>query len=355
MAIGHGQNINTLFIMKINSILGKMTGKIGNIVVSSVNGEVIGREYNPNVTNPNTTAQQGTRARFKMASQLSAAMTDVIAIKKDGNVSARNQFAKVNFPSISYADGVASVDLNAIQLTKSNRNFGGFSADRASGSAIAVCLLADASASLSRVVYVVYKKESDGTLTLHDSKVCAVAGDDGKFADALRYSDGALVLYAYGIKDLDSSMSTKFGEMNAPTAENVARLLVSSAENMNSVALTKTAGLTLPAGTNSADSATTSDSIVDGGSTGTQYTITASVNPAAGGTVTGAGTVAAGASVTLACVLNEGYSFGGWYNGDSLLSSNRSYTFTANSDMTLEARVTADNGGGDNGGGNEVD
>ena len=70
--------------MKINSILGKMTGKVGNIVVASVGGEVIGREYNPNVSNPNTSAQQNTRSKFKLASQLSATMAPVIAIKKEG-------------------------------------------------------------------------------------------------------------------------------------------------------------------------------------------------------------------------------------------------------------------------------
>ena len=78
--------------MKIYSILGKMKGKIGNIVVSSVNGQVVGREYNPNVTNPNTLMQQNTRSKFKLASQLSAAMAPVIAIRKDGAKSTRNQF-----------------------------------------------------------------------------------------------------------------------------------------------------------------------------------------------------------------------------------------------------------------------
>lgn len=246
--------LNTLNHMKINSILGKMKGKVGNIVLTSVGGEVVGREYNPNVANPNTAAQQNTRSKFKLASQLSAAMAPVIAIKKEGNVSARNLFVKENFGAIAYSNGAASINLNVVQLTKSQRSFSGFSADRSSGSAIAVELNEDSAAALSRVVYIAYKKLADGSLVLFDSKVCSTAGDEGKFNDVLNYTADAVVLYAYGMKDLEAGITSKFGNLNAPTAENVAQLLVSNSENMASVQLTKTAGMTMAAGVTSTDS-----------------------------------------------------------------------------------------------------
>jgi hypothetical protein len=63
------------------------------------------------------------------------------------------------------------------------------------------------------------------------------------------------------------------------------------------------------------------------------------VTASEGGTVTGNGSYAAGASVTLTATPNTGYSFGGWYeNGAKIGSAGAVYTFTATSNRTLEAR-----------------
>ncbi len=277
--------------MKINSILGKMNGKVGGVVFTTCGGITVGREYNPNVANPNTAAQQNTRSKFKLASQLSASMAPVIAIKKEGNVSARNQFVKVNFAAINYNEGVADINLNIVQLTKSQRSFVGFNADRSNGTAIAVELKENSEAVLSRVVYIAYKKNADGSLVFFDSKVCSTPGAEGKFADVLNYTADAVVLYAYGMKDLESGITSKFGNMSAPSAENVAQLLVSNSENMASVQLTKTAGLTMASGVNSGASAVidandgsqvTVDAPVISGSTSFDESTTATITAAAG-------------------------------------------------------------------------
>ena len=390
--------------MKINSILGKMNGKIGNIVVSSVNGQVIGREYNPNVANPNTVMQQNTRSKFKLASQLSAAMAPVIAIRKEGAKSARNIFVSENFEQINYNLGVASINLNVVQLTKSQVSFCGFNADRSVGTSINVELNEDAASLLTRVVYIAYKKLSNGTLQLFDSKVCNTAGDDGRFADVLRYDAGDVVLYAYGMKDLESGITTKFGNMNAPSAQDAASLLISSTENMASVQLTKTAGLTMMTGEDTGDSddvehilvsviASGNGSAVGGGryeagqtvtvratpdaeatfegwhigtatgarvSTSPVYSFTAetditlvakfeggptphyninlSADPANGGTVSGGGSKEEGSSCTVVATPAEGMIFDGWFENDSLVSNNASYTFTVQSARTLVAK-----------------
>lgn len=314
--------------MKINSILGKMNGKVGGVVFSTVGGITVGREYNPNVANPNTASQQNTRSKFKLASQLSATMAPVIAIKKEGNVSARNLFVKENFPMITYSEGAASINLNGVQLTKSQRNFAGFVSDRSSGTAIAVELKADCSAILSRVVYIGYKKLSDGSLQFFDSKVCSTPGANGKFADVLRYEEGAVVLYAYGMKDLESGITSKFGNMSAPSAEEVAQLLVSNSENMASVQLSKTAGLTMGEGVNTGDS---------------NYEptyITVTVTASAGATASGGGQYLVGDTVTVTTEKEAGQplSFQGWYNGNTQVSSQQTYTFTAAENITLNAR-----------------
>lgn len=314
--------------MKINSVLGKMNGKVGNIVISTVGGEVIGREYNPNVSNPNTQSQQGGRSKFKLVSQLSATMAPVIAIKKEGNVSARNQFIKKNYGSVRYGTGTADINLNVVQLTKSNLAFAGFNANRTAGTAIAVELNADSAAALSRVVYIGYRKLDDGTLQLFDSKTCNVAGADGKFADSLQMQDGAVVLYAYGIKDMNSGITSKFGDMVAPTAEDVAQLLVTNTENMSSVQLTKTAGLTMAAGENTGDS----DDVEH---------LTVSVVTSGNGSATGGGRFEAGQTVTLRATPDAEAEFDGWHLNNAsgqLISTANPYTFQVEQNITICAK-----------------
>ena len=311
--------------MKVNSILGKMTGKVGNIVLTSVGGEVVGREYNPNVANPNTSAQQNTRGKFKLASQLSATMAPVIAIKKEGNVSARNLFVKENFPAIRYSQGVADINLNVVQLTKSQRSFAGFNADRTNGSAIAVELNADSAAALSRVVYIAYKKAADGSLILFDSKVCNTAGAEGKFNDVLNYTADAVVLYAYGMKDLEAGISSKFGNMSAPSAEEVAQLLISNTENMASVQLTKTAGLTMAAGENTGDS----DDVEH---------LTVSLVISGNGSAIGGGRFEAGQTVTLRATPDAEATFVAWKANNAsglVLSTANPYSFEVEQNMTI--------------------
>lgn len=311
--------------MKVNSILGKMTGKVGNIVLTSVGGKVVGREYNPNVANPNTQPQQSTRSKFKLASQLSASMAPVIAIKKEGNVSARNLFVKENFPAIRYSQGVADINLNVIQLTKSRRSFIGFNADRSSGSAIAVMLNGDAATALSRVVYVAYRKAADGSLIFFDSKVCNTAGVDGKFSDVLNYTADAVVLYAYGMKDLEAGITSKFGNMSAPSAEDVAQLLVSNTENMASVQLTKTAGLTMAAGESTGDS----DDVEH---------LTVSLVISGNGSAVGGGRFEAGQTATLRATPDAEASFVAWKANNAsgqVLSTANPYSFEVEQNMTI--------------------
>ncbi len=67
------------------------------------------------------------------------------------------------------------------------------------------------------------------------------------------------------------------------------------------------------------------------------YTITASASPAAGGTISGAGTYEEGETVTLRATANSGYDFVNWSEDGSAISSSASYSFTAAADRTLVA------------------
>ena len=71
------------------------------------------------------------------------------------------------------------------------------------------------------------------------------------------------------------------------------------------------------------------------------YIVTVNVNPVEGGTVTGAGTYSHGQTVTLSATANDSYRFIGWMDGDDVLSSDATYTFTAESDVTLTAKFSS--------------
>ena len=319
---------------KVTSIQGKAVGKVGSVVYAVSGGQQIAREYQPHVANPSTEGQVNNRSRFKLLSQLSASLKPVIAIRKEGLVSARNQFQSINYGATSFDGETAKINLNQVQLTKSNASFIGFNANRSGGSAIVVKLNAGAP-TLDRIVYAAFKKRADGTLLLLDSVMTEEAGDDNKFEANLAYSADSVVVYAYGIKDVDAAMSAKFGNLNAPTAENVAKLIVSSTENASGVSLTKTGALTMNEGTNTGDS---DDNLVPAG----LITIAVSCDQV-GPSVTGGGTFEAGETVNISTTAPSGsWRFDGWFvvegGQETLLSAEQSYSFTAARNMSIKAQ-----------------
>lgn len=73
----------------------------------------------------------------------------------------------------------------------------------------------------------------------------------------------------------------------------------------------------------------------------TTYTIALSVDPQGGGIVSGGGTVEGGAQVTVTAAPASGYTFSGWRESGSIVSTSRSYTFTVTSDRSLTAVFAA--------------
>ncbi len=72
----------------------------------------------------------------------------------------------------------------------------------------------------------------------------------------------------------------------------------------------------------------------------TYYNITANANPTAGGTVTGDGRYAEGATATLTATPATGYTFTNWKKGNTVVSSNPTITFTVTEDATYVANFT---------------
>ena len=67
------------------------------------------------------------------------------------------------------------------------------------------------------------------------------------------------------------------------------------------------------------------------------YDITATAEPAEGGTVEGAGTYNYGTTATLTATANEGYSFANWTLGGEVVSNSPTYTFTVTEAADYEA------------------
>lgn len=127
---------------KMYGFTGLLSGKMGNAVFRARGGEQIVTQYNPIVTNPNTEAQQGGRARFKLVAQLAVVFANVLkgfgtmSITKQSARSGRNPRKGVNaaFVGINYklteldpdptAAEKAVIPLEKVQLTSSNRPYG---------------------------------------------------------------------------------------------------------------------------------------------------------------------------------------------------------------------------------------
>lgn len=84
-------------------------------------GEQIVRQYNPNVANPNTRPQVEQRAKFKLLSQLTAAISNngLFFDNIPAGRSMRNEFTRRNMGLVTVAEGsdVATVDASALELT----------------------------------------------------------------------------------------------------------------------------------------------------------------------------------------------------------------------------------------------
>ena len=310
---------------KIYGLFGSMKGKVADVVMAVRNGEQIVRKYQPIVSNPKSAAQVATRAKLKLLSQLSANYAPIIAIKRQGSVSARNLFTKRNFEFAGYADNQADITLADVQLTNSAVALAGFSVDR-SGANMSLELSEDMGNSLDRVVYVVVRKSGNQELVIANSKVVEFAEGAGTFPTTMPKVTGEIVVMAYGIRLNNAAARIAFSNLTAPTAQEVARILVTMTNAETALTLTETRGLQMAA---AATEGETSGAL--------RVTITPEVSSAgtAQGTVSGGGRVATGESVTLTATPSAGNRFSGWFTVDgSTAVSNRvsqsaSYTFTA--------------------------
>lgn len=212
--------------MKLYGVFGKGSGKVGSSVFAISGGEQIVRQHNPVVANPQTEGQVAQRAKLKLMSQLAATMALVIAFRKQGLISARNQFVSKNIGLCTYtAEGGAVCDLSKIDLTGGTLILPEISVVDASG-ATGVSLETRAAESIKRVLYAGFIENENGGLTLVDSILVSVPGAGRSFQGTLNVADQPLIVYAYGIADANNGVTAKFDDYIADLDEHEASLLV---------------------------------------------------------------------------------------------------------------------------------
>ena len=328
---------------QVTSLYGKTMGKIGSIVFSTSGGKTIAREYNPHVANPNTMAQINQRARMKLMSQLSASLSPVIAMRKDGLTSARNKFVQKNFGASYASEGIAQVSYENVQLTSGNSALPQIKWETSNDTDIPslnAFLSNEPSASISRVVWCLFKKTDEGKLELVTSIIASVRNPNksGSYfmvsfpniplngdTSALEYD---YVIYAYGMSDTSERATARYGNLNVQSATDIARLIATRTISFEDYQFTQTRGT-------SANRGNRESTDVPAGSARVFVTALGE-----GGTVSGGGVFKIGTSVTVTATPAAQYAFKAWVkNGSSqVVSTSATYTFTLNEQTDLIAQ-----------------
>lgn len=325
---------------KQTSLFGKISGKLGAVVFSTSGGETISREYNPNVSNPSTQAQVNQRARMKLMSQLSASLSPVLAMQKDGLVSKRNKFVKQNFGASYALNGEAQITYENVQITEGNTALPALSAGAGiqdNKMDISAMISAEPTATIARVVYCLFRKSNEGKLEYVESQI--VTQKDGGFLPGYFVASfpgkqiAEYVIFAYGMSDTSEKASASYGNLNVVTASDLARLVATRAISYSDYQFTQTRAITIGSDGQAVQPETPGQ---------IRVYVTALGN---GGTVSGGGTFEQGTQVTVVATPASGYTFVRWvYNGTDLTAStSASYTFTLNQQVDLVAEFT---GGG---------
>lgn len=326
---------------KVTSLYGKTSGKIGSIVFSTSGGETIAREYNPHVANPNTQAQVNQRARMKLMSQLSAALSPVLAMTKEGLVSRRNKFVQKNFGASYALNGEAQITYENVQLTEGNTSLPaivaeGVVAEGAMG--LGAGLIAEPSTTISRVVYCLFRKTAESKLEFVDSQIitsrASITPSIYFQASWTGLAVAEYVVFAYGMSDTSERASAEYGNLNVVTASDLARLVATRSISFQDYQFTQTRAITIKSDGTAVQPETAGN---------IRVYVTALGQ---GGSVTGGGSYAPGTSVTVTATPATGYTFRAWLkNGTAqVVSTANPYTFNVQEQTDLIAAFDVSSG-----------
>lgn len=300
--------------MKLFAHNGKGTGKLGGSVYVINHGVQIEREYNGVISNPSTVPQVSQRSRFKLASQVSAALAPVIAIPRKGIQSPRNLFVKRNIGYFYGGPDGAQVTYENLQITQGCIGLPGFRAARELENHITLSMQDSVLASCDHVIYCVFKKTSEEQLQLMQSVVVPI--DDTNPDAIIDVNDvaGNLVFYAYGIRLKNARARATYGNYQVQTGVDFAKLIANRTIEMSDVQFTQTRGTSLGQG-DEESIAPGADEVIFYIGTNGWGRVNAKINtgeeqPVENGYIR----VNIGDVVYLTAIAVEGHGFKGWYN-----------------------------------------
>lgn len=322
---------------KSTAMWGKTNGKVGGLVYSTSGGVQIVREYNPNVANPSTTAQVNQRAKMKLMSQISATLSPIIAMTKEGLVSRRNKFVSTNFNYAYASGGVAQVSYENLQVTEGQLGLPMITGAAADGR-LSFWLADQPSPNIARVAWSIFKKTEEAKLEFVESNVVEKGNMPTApfyYLSSVRLGSGttptdSYVIYAYGMVDTSERATTRYGNLSVENATDIARLVANRTIDFTDYQFTQTRGATWVRG-QAAPTYT--------GATLEPNQVRIYITPTEGGLATGGGIYTIGDSVTLSATPNSGYEFVNWQvNGGGVYSTSNPLTLTASEQLDLVAQ-----------------
>lgn len=286
---------------------GKGKGKLGSSVYSINHGVQIKREYNGTVNNPNSAAQVDQRSRFKLASQVSAALAPIIVIPRRGIQSPRNLFVKKNFDSFYATPTGAQVTYENLQVTPGSAPCPRILVSVFNDGKIEVALSESVVKYLDHVCYNVFNLTQDGQMILFESKVIDVTEENDMASVELDKPSDDFVVYAYGMRMNTARARGKWGNYKITTGEDIAALVASRKIEISDVTFSMTRGTTVFNGEQGTPDVPAGSTIV--------YVETIGDGEVTAESLSNGRIVAQrGSNVVLTAVPGDGESFLGWKN-----------------------------------------
>lgn len=231
--------------MRLDSINGKGAGKTGNRVYYVNHGVQCDREYTSHVANPNTPLQVGQRSRFKLASQVSAALAPVIAFPRKGILSPRNLFVKRNMGYFYSTPDGAQVSYQNLQLVQGNLGLPKVAIDRSQGVQMTIYLDGTTKIGVDRVIYSLYTKSDEGALLFVGSFIKEYDPEDPLWSIQMTPISGDLLVYAYGMRDNSQKAKARYGQYQVNNGVDLAQLICNRTLSMTDYTFTETRGAIL--------------------------------------------------------------------------------------------------------------
>lgn len=332
--------------MKLYPIDGKGTGKLGGSVYVLNHGVQVKRVYSGTISNPSTDDQVSQRSRFKLASQVSAALAPVIVIPRKGLQSPRNLFTKKNMGFFYGTPQGAQVTYENLQITPGCTSLPRLVIARNGQNTISYGLAESVVGAVDHVVYSVYKKMDDESLILMESVVVDVTADNDGAAVERTDPQGNLVVYAYGIREKNARAHAIYGNYQIESGQDIAKLVANRTIEMDNFQFTQTRGSSIGASDSENPTPDPGSSLLY-----LSYPMGAQIYVQIGAQAeqlvsTGYVNVPDGSQVRLRAASMDGYIFEGWYNNGEQLpfSTSASATFTMQGMRDVLARYVSTGG-----------